>query len=253
VSEPTIIGAPSGDNSGGDQGGQLSGAGEPGQGGLPEREWVKDLPEPLKASKTLRKFSDDSWKADLAKSYVELEGKLGKSVVLPDADAKPEEWEKFFSHVGRPQKSDEYDSSGGKLSPDFETEFKASAFAAGLTKTQYQRALQAIIVSNEKSRSAYKAVIDAEASANDAKLRTEFGKDYDEKIKAAGVAMGSLFPDAVLEGLKSSGIVRNPDFMKAMANYGAEFGETKLVKGALVQGKKDDGYDWVRKRFPANR
>lgn len=249
MNNPTIIGAPTGENAEPGKGGQPSAADEGGQGDLPEREWVKSLPEPLRAVKTLRKFKDESHLADLAKSYVELEGQFGKAVVLPDADAKPEEWEKFFSRVGRPQKPDEYESSAGKLDKAFEESFKARAFKAGLTKGQYKEALNEILEANENAKKAYSAQATREAAEATQALKTAFGKDFDAKMASANVAIGALFSDAVKAKIDSSGLRNDPEFMKSMATYGEQFGETQFVKGAPAAAGKKDPYDWMRERY----
>jgi hypothetical protein len=250
MSEPSVIGAPSGDNANPGQGGQGSGTVIPGQGDLPEREWVKDLPEPLKASKSLRKFADDSWKSDLAKSYVELEGHLGKSVTLPDTNAPPEEWEKFFSRVGRPVSTDEYESHADKLDPAFEASFKQKAFKAGLTKAQYADAIGTILGSNDAAKAAYKAQADRESADTAKKLREEYGVEYDTKMAQANTAIGALFSDTVKERLASAGLMRDPAFLKSMAAYGERFGETQFIKGSPAPSvKQPDPYDWMKERF----
>jgi hypothetical protein len=79
---------------------------------------------------------------DLGKSYLELEKRLGASVVLPGKNAKPEDVEAFYEKLGRPKSPDGYE-----LDPVFlpdnvsqtdpgNKEFRKIAHEIGLSKVQ---------------------------------------------------------------------------------------------------------------------
>lgn len=242
--------SPATDNSGSGSDGQQSGAGAAGQGGSPERQWLEDLPEPLRKAGTLRKFSDASWKADLAKSYVELEGKLGKAVTVPDQGASAEEWGKFFSRIGRPETPDQYDVPQGKLDPDFEKTFRSRAHQAGLTKAQASDLLASIIEDGEGKTAKQRSAQERNAADSARKLREEFGDQYDAKMESMRTGARALFNEGLQEKMARAGILADPDFIRVMASYGERFGETQFVHGKPPEGSsKKDPYDWMRERY----
>lgn len=239
--------SPASDNSGGGSDGQQSGAGTAGQGDFPDREWMKGLPEPLRASKSLAKF--DSPEAAF-KSYIELEGKLGKSITIPDQSAGKEEWGKFFSRIGRPESPDQYDVPKGKLDPDFEKTFRARAHQSGLTKAQATDLLASIIEDTEGRATRQKSAAERNAADSARKMREEFGDQYESRMEAMKIGAKALFNEGLQERLERAGILSDPDFIRVMADYGSRFGETQFVRGQGVEGtSKKDPYDWMRERY----
>lgn len=81
--------------------------------------------------------------ADIAKAAQNAESIIGRSVVLPDDKAKPEDWDKVFNRLGRPEKPDGYEfklpqgvPEGMPYDAEFAKTFKGAAHAAGLTAKQ---------------------------------------------------------------------------------------------------------------------
>lgn len=80
---------------------------------------------------------------DIASAALNAESLIGKSVQLPGADAKPEDWNKFYGRIGRPEKSDGYEfklpDGVPKEMPydgEFASAFKPVAHQLGLTAKQ---------------------------------------------------------------------------------------------------------------------
>lgn len=90
------------------------------------------LPESLKDVAALQKFKDVE---GLAKGYISLEKELGGRIKLPDFESGSEEdLNKFWSKLGRPEKSDGYTVDGLENADDF----KNAAHKAGLSVKQAQ-------------------------------------------------------------------------------------------------------------------
>ena len=66
---------------------------------------AKDISGNADIMKRLTKFTNIS---DLAKSYAELEGKIGNSIVKPGKDATAEETSAFYEKLGRPKDASGY-------------------------------------------------------------------------------------------------------------------------------------------------
>ena len=239
---------------GGDPNHEPDGGNAPGKGPV-KREWIERLPEHLRGHKTLEKFADgEDLMANLAKSYVELEGKLGKSLVIPDENAAPEERAKYFARLGRPETPEKYQVAPGTLDAQFEGILRAKAFEKGVSQEHLSAFVDATVEAVKLARAGAEERAKAEAKAQAAKveagiaaLKTEFGVEYDSKMASARKAASSLFPETLAARLRETGIIDDPQFVKAMSIVGAEMGDTGLVMGQASSRKKD-GYDWVRAR-----
>lgn len=98
-------------------------------GAAPQSEF---LPESLKDVAALQKFKDVE---GLAKGYMSLEKELGGRVKLPDFEnGNEDDLNKFWSKLGRPEKSDGYAIEGLENVEDF----KNAAHKAGLSVKQAQ-------------------------------------------------------------------------------------------------------------------
>lgn len=206
------------------------------------RDWMKDLPEPLKASKSLSKFTDQEWKANLAKSYVELEGKLGKSVVLPAQDASAEDWQKFYERVGRPKAADEYAIDRGSAPDEQVKAFKALAHEAGLTNAQANKMWKDLQKSSDAQRQAALEQYTARAKESDALLRKEYGALYDGKMADARKAYATVFDTDLQKEIAEAGLAANPRFIRVMAELGAQLKDDAFLRPAGDGGAKPKTY-----------
>lgn len=138
---------------------------------------------------TLQKFNNAD---DLAKSYTELESKVGaKGILVPGQNATPEEKETFLNALGRPETPDGYkiNSIEGlhesiKITPETESAFKTFAHKSGYNNDQVNELnswyLNAI---SEQAKATDKAELEASQKAETA-LRAEWKENYDPTVKA---------------------------------------------------------------------
>lgn len=129
---------------------------------------------------------------EMFKSYRELERTLGQDKIpLPKEDAAPEDWDKVYAKLGRPDKPDQYVAPKGADADMFKT-LAPELHTAGLTQKQvdkitegYNRYLQAQV---DKQQTAW---IDDQNAAQ-AKLEREWGTKTPAEIEHNRRAMRAL-------------------------------------------------------------
>ena len=155
---------------------------------IAEKTWRDELPDDLQGIKTLEKFKDVS---GLAKSYVETERYFEGAVRIPDEKASTEEWERYYTKLGRPEQSDGYEFEKAELpdgmsyNEDFEKAFLDKAHTAGLNNKQVGDLYEWW---NSTSKEAHvHSQVESENTIQRAEieLRADWGRQYDEKL--AGV------------------------------------------------------------------
>jgi len=209
--------------------------------------WISELPEPLRGEKSLHKFAN---RDEVAKSYVELQRKLGSSIQIPKSDADPAEWEKVFSHL-RPESPDKYEVPTEGFTETAIADIKKAAFESGMTPTQVKNLTSVLSVEQKRQKEASETAIAAEITAATEVLKKEYGSEIEASLGIAKKALEVLFPGASKK-LIGSGIDNNPEFIKGLVTLGKRLGEDSIVSGGPVKTKAQnaDPYDWMNERFP---
>uniref|UniRef100_UPI0019553C3F hypothetical protein n=1 Tax=Methylobacterium sp. B34 TaxID=95563 RepID=UPI0019553C3F len=132
-------------------GGAASGIGAPdgGAGGAPASssgfDWTGALGDQAQTFQPL--LQAKGWKSpvDALTAYQNLETHVGRAIVPPGADAKPEDWAPVYDKLGRPQAPDGYtgvarpaDLPADFLPDDDLSGFRQAAHTAGLSDRQAQ-------------------------------------------------------------------------------------------------------------------
>jgi len=204
-------------------------------GELPE--WMGNLPDELK-DKNMERFKEP---LDLAKSYIELEAKIGKSVQIPGAGASQEEKDKYFKRVGRPDSSDGYELSkiklpeGSNRDEAAEKAFAEEIFKQGYSKKQGQdtwKYLLDMAVSGMKKLKKEQA--DKMKVAED-KLREDLGSGYDEGKKLMQRVVGR-FADKEAREFLEEGLGNDPRAIRFLIAIGKTMSEDTL-EGRIADTK----------------
>jgi len=204
------------------------------------REWMKALPEPLRASKSLAKFADGTHIENLAKSYIELEGKLGRSIEVPGKDATDEERARYYTRIGRPSVPDDYDVTVSDT--ELAKRLRQTAFTTGMTREQLKAQSDAIAVyESEKEKLSAKTYTEAAAKADRA-LREEFGAQYESRMGYARRGYEALFSEGLRKELAKSGLSNSPEFIRVMSDLGTQIKEASLIKGTPSGSGDEDPY-----------
>ena len=212
------------------------------------------------------KSSDDLWK-----TLDNAQGLLGRRPNIPGQDASEEDWNRFYTALGRPESPDKYDlkdidglPEGADLKP-FKAKAAALAHQIGLTPKQAEKLWQGYLAEEMKSTSEIRAKAAEEKKRLDdefdALAKEHFGDGFDSASKATQDAVSRLVPEK-LRGAYAD-IAENPKALTALValvngmngemeklrkEYGAE---GKLPGSGDTVGSKS--IDEVRKELAALR
>lgn len=199
-------------------------------------EWVKRLDGfDEKARGRLSRFKSEK---DLAKSYLEADSRLGRSVIIPGQDATPDERAAFWKRLGRPEKQDEYELDEVYL-PDGVTKiggeesFRRVAIEAGLTKDQarvlHKFAAQTAIdgLTSLKQQAEMKRKEAAQV------LRKEYGEEYDRNLALLKKVRTRFGNDAFDRFLNTTGAGNDPDMIRFLVAIGKQMAEDTLEQGRV--------------------
>ncbi|MDR2184990.1 MAG: hypothetical protein LBO80_04905 [Treponema sp.] len=172
--------------------------------------WTSQLPEELKGNpETLARLAKFQKLGDMAASYLELEGKLGKAALIPGKNAPAEEREAFWRKLGKPEAKEGY----AIAKQENGDAFLDAAYAADLTDGQASAVFERIKQLGEAQIAAAREKQAQQLAETEAALKSEYGGRYPEKIellkrglKIAGEDAGPLLNGAGLAG--HPGIVR---------------------------------------------
>lgn len=212
--------------------------------------WTSQLSEDLRNNqdfiKQVSKFGKIS---DLAKSYSELEAKLGKAIVKPGKDASDEERESFYQQLGKPKSADKY-----SITDENAAAFRDVAFKNNLTDEQ-ATALYAQfneIGKNMLQQAQMEKAV--KAKATDDALRAEWGNNYDAKITMLQRGVNTYGGKALGEKLKASGLLFDADVIKLFVRLGEESADAgtsaKTAGGEGYKPTSEGGqFSWIEKQF----
>lgn len=228
----------------------------------PANEFFNSIPEPVRQASlnkdgksTLEKFNSLE---GLAKSYVELEGKIGaKGIIVPGKDAKPEEREAFLTALGRPPKPEEYKFSEIKelhksinLSPESVKAFQSQAHKLGLSQEQadglnqwHGNILSQIAAQQEKAQN--EAMLSAETS-----LRKDWGEKYDDNKALVGKAAATILSAEELASLGGAeGLGNNPIASKLVYGLASRMSEDSIRNLRPADGGANQGQPEALKQY----
>ena len=174
---------------------------------------------------------------DLIKGHGEAIKLVGnRGMATPSEKAKPEEWDKYYNSLGRPEKPDGYKfspienlHSGIKITPEMETAFSgivhkhglSSKQAEGMRKDYYEGISNALTKRDEKTSS--------DKHEAEKALRTEWGGEYDNNLNKAKRLIDKF---GGADGREAFGeLGNNPQVLKVIANISKKFSEDGFVRG----------------------
>lgn len=185
---------------------------------------------------------------DALKSYRELQTHASKGLHLPGENATADDWNAFYSKLGRPEKADGYQlklnaesvPEGFPYDEKSAIEFRNWAHEAGLSPRQAQALHDRFVSYQAGSFEASRAdAIKREGDAHRAIVQ-EWGEPdtagYKQNLELASRAITQLgLKDALVEGgaLSADGAIRNVAIAKAFAKVGKElYAEDSMATNA---------------------
>jgi hypothetical protein len=198
--------------------------------------WREALPEELRQESCLDSIKNF---ATMAKSFVSAQKMIGKNkIALPSENSSAEEWNTFYSALGRPESADKYSVEGVSLpegmnfNEDSVKAFRDFCFENGLSQKTFE---QAVAWDIKRAEAAQKAALDAHNKEYDetmAKLQEQYGSNLPARISQVEKALSTFgIRDIFIE----KGLTNNYQIFEALANIGASISESRLKDGGTPQ------------------
>lgn len=191
--------------------------------------WISQLDEESRNDadfiKQLSKFQKIG---DLAKSYSQLEKKLGNSVNIPSSDAGAEELAAFYQKLGRPESADGYSINDEKAKP-----FRDLAFMNNLTDAQAKGIYEGLEKMGAELMQSNADQMARTVKESDNVLHSEWGKDYSKNLEFLKRGIATYGGNALGAKLKATGLLYDVDVIKMFAKLGRMSAEsTASTKGS---------------------
>lgn len=206
-----------------DDGKQGGGSNDGGAGTTDLPSWIDVLPEDAAKDPSITKYKTPEEFYNGYKSTVELVGRKG--VIVPKENATPEEREKFFNDLGRPEKPEGYKLSkienlhkSIEITPESERGYQMIAHKHGLTQQQADG------INKEFLQIINKATMDQERKDTEAMqkaetaLRQEWGEKYVSNVSMVAKEVLKSGGQEALDAMGGEkGIGNNPIILKTLS------------------------------------
>ena len=195
--------------------------------------WKDSISEEFRKDPNIEKFTEID---ALAKSYINATRMIGQDkVVIPTNNSTEDQWNEVYDKLGRPESAEKYslDAKSKVVSLDENAvkQFAETSHKLGLNNKQAQGLLEFYKTNMEGT--AQQAKIDTETAQAQAEqqLRSEWGREFDTKVKQAGsLAKANIKPE-VLDMTLSNGtrLGDHPEIIKGFAKIAGMMSEDKIV------------------------
>lgn len=202
--------------------------------------WRDSLPDEYKSDKAIAEMEDVG---ALAKSYVSAREKAtANGVIIPGKGASDEEFNEFYTKLGRPESADKYEMPQDGLPDSFKVDdarlkaLSEKAFALGISKQQFAGLVRAdaefIHASKQQSD---KVLTDQRAEWQQA-VREKLGGAFEQDIGLAKGAVAQFGGDELRAIYNETGLGDHPAVVAAWAAVGrAVASDEVLGKGRGVE------------------
>jgi hypothetical protein len=190
--------------------------------------WADQLPPELRDNPEMAsKLAKFGKLGEMAKAYLELEGKAG-GVVIPGQDATAEAVAQFWEKAGRPKAADGYSFASDKESEG--DIFAQAAFAANLTESQAAALLKNFQAIGESKQQAFQESLKQKQAQTAAELQKEYGSRYAENMEYLTRGLAAAGKN-VAQLLYNAGLAGELDIVKAFITYGKMTAESGSNRG----------------------
>jgi hypothetical protein len=211
--------------------------------------WRNRLDESIRGEKCLDGLYDVP---TMVKNYVNAQKAIGKKgVPLPTDKSTPEEWNTFYSAIGRPKDAKEYvfdkapDLPDEAWDSDAAEAFKQKAFELGLTTKQVAAIAE---IENQRTAASVKLVQEAKGKEEETKaaevakqkdeaekaLKKEWGADYDHNLAFANAFVAKTTDESNKQDVLDV-IGNNPKLIKWCCSWGKKTSESKSIDTSQFQ------------------
>jgi len=203
------------------------------QEGSTSQDWFDSLHEDLKMEKTLEKFKTEDGLNKLTESYVNLEKRLGKSIIVPGDNATEQDVYDFRKKLGIPETPDKYELKYKeheqiKIDESTDKEWKSFAHKIGLTPKQAQA-----LTDFEFSRmEADIARSNKQYQEAEEELRQEFGNGFQNVLDRANNVLRTYADEKDMEAIKP--YQNDVRLVRLLAKIGSQMSEHDFKTGDPV-------------------
>lgn len=182
--------------------------------------WTSQLTEEMrKDADLMNQVSKFPKIGDLAKSYSELEKKLGKSVSLPGDEDSDEVKNAFYEKLGKPK-----DAAGYKLPKELD-QFAEIALKNNLTVAQAKGLSETLTEIGKAQMEENRKAIVRQAKETEEGLKAEYGDKYAEKLNLLQKGVMTYGGPDLGNLLKDTGLLYHPQFVKLFIALGEQAAE----------------------------
>ena len=195
--------------------------------------WKDSISEEYRKDPNIEKFTEID---ALAKSYINATKMIGQDkLAIPTNNSTEEAWNEVYDKLGRPESAEKYslDAKSKVVSLDENAvkQFAETSHKLGLNNKQAQGLLEFYKTNMEGT--AQQAKIDTETAQAQAEqeLRSEWGREFDTKVKQAGsLAKANMKPE-ILDMTLSNGtrLGDHPEIIRGFAKIAGMMAEDKIV------------------------
>lgn len=183
--------------------------------------WTQQLPEEMRNDAELMKQLGKFQKiGDIAKSYSELESKLGKSLIQPGENASEEEKQAFYERLGKPKSADGYSIRGEEAKL-----FREIAYKNNLSDTQAKSFYEQLQGVGNAAINQQKIALQQQATETENKLKAEYGNSYNTKIEMLRRGVETYGGKELGNLLKNSGLLANETVVRMFIKLGEQSAE----------------------------
>jgi len=238
------LAAPEGENSGeGSEQNQSMATGS-----AASADWVPGLPDELQKVAKAK-----GWKApaDAVKSYSELERFASKAV----QDMTPEERERFYKRLGRPESPDGYELStiilpkGFDKDPGADKAFKEMAHGFGLTKAQAKGIHEWAMKTGADTILSARQIMTKQKDEAITALRKEWGGDFDANLSGVQKLIRNFGDDSLVQFL-NNGPGNDPAMLRFLNRVRGTMRQDTLEDGRVPAREspkvEPGGFDWTK-------
>ena len=195
--------------------------------------WKETISEEFRNDPNIAKFTEID---ALAKSYINATRMIGTDkVAVPNQNSTEDHWNEVYDKLGRPESAEKYslDAKSKVVSLDDNAvkQFAETSHKLGLNNKQAQGLLE--FYKQNMEGTAQQAKIDTETAQAQAEqeLRSEWGREFDTKVKQAGsLAKANIKPE-ILDMTLSNGtrLGDHPEIIRGFAKIAGMMAEDKIV------------------------
>jgi hypothetical protein len=205
--------------------------------------WFEKAPKGYEVPEGL-KTAPDFW--NLVKMTANAQKKLGypaeSLLVKPGKDWKDDQWNEFFSNIGRPESPDKYELpvKDGKYTPESLNEFKQIAHKAGLLPKQVAPILEYYEKIEAMKGDLTKQAEESGRKQAETELKEEWGSKFDEKLKSAQKFV-KTFADEKDQEILNGKIGDDPSVLRVLANAASVMRNDALIGTGIDQNPGNQG------------